>query len=80
MSKTHAHVAQWIERRFPKPCVEGSTPFVGAKTKSLVNALFSTLSSDFIFLLNGNICKISIILYCFDVVPGVVPDFDLHYL
>ena len=25
----HALVAQWIERRFPKPCVGGSTPLGG---------------------------------------------------
>ena len=26
----HAPVAQWIERRFPKPCVGGSSPLGGA--------------------------------------------------
>ena len=34
-------VAQWIERRFPKPQVEGSTPFGG--TIYLLNKGFSIL-------------------------------------
>lgn len=29
LNKKYASVAQWIERRFPKPQVEGSTPFGG---------------------------------------------------
>jgi hypothetical protein len=34
----HASVAQWIEHRFPKPCVAGSIPARGA-TKHLVDRL-----------------------------------------
>ncbi len=30
-----ALVAQWIERRFPKPCVAGSIPAGGAQAKNL---------------------------------------------
>ena len=43
--KLFAHVAQGIERRFPKPQVAGSIPAVGTNSITIVNKIISIVHS-----------------------------------